>query len=216
MAHKRATPAELYGVAVNEIARLCQVDVTTARRWKRGTRCPPKSALLLIAGDLGVFGPRWRGWIVRGDQLISPEGWEIPVNQLRAFPVILNELAGYQTEFRRMRADVLIAQPPRLIEQQQPPTPSGVASISFKETLIEAAMPSPSPVVRASVAPPEIKKQARTGRPPRLGHADEWDLYSHRMAGLSIKRCAAAFGISVPTANRIIAKVWGGRVDSSA
>lgn len=46
----------------------------------------------------------------------------------------------------------------------------------------------------------------RTGRPPRLTHRDEWELYCYRKSGVSIKTCAAMFRVSVPTANRIIAK----------
>lgn len=46
----------------------------------------------------------------------------------------------------------------------------------------------------------------RTGRPPKLSHRDEFDLYCYRKAGASIKTCAGMFRVSVPTANRIIAK----------
>lgn len=46
----------------------------------------------------------------------------------------------------------------------------------------------------------------RTGRPPRLSRRDEWELYRYRKAGASIKTCAGMFRVSVPTANRIIAK----------
>jgi hypothetical protein len=46
----------------------------------------------------------------------------------------------------------------------------------------------------------------RIGRPPRLSQADEWNLYCYRKAGIAIKTCASMFRVSVPTANRIIAK----------
>lgn len=46
----------------------------------------------------------------------------------------------------------------------------------------------------------------RTGRPPRLSRADEWQLYCYRRSGVAIKTCASFFRVSVPTANRIIAK----------
>jgi len=39
-----------------------------------------------------------------------------------------------------------------------------------------------------------------------LKQADEWELYCYRKAGNSIKICASMFRVSVPTANRIIAK----------
>lgn len=46
----------------------------------------------------------------------------------------------------------------------------------------------------------------RMGRPPRLRRADEWELYCYRKSGVAIKTCASMFRVSVPTANRIIAK----------
>lgn len=48
--------------------------------------------------------------------------------------------------------------------------------------------------------------KVRTGRPPRLKRADEWELYCYRKSGVSIRTCAAMWRVSVPTANRIIAK----------
>lgn len=47
---------------------------------------------------------------------------------------------------------------------------------------------------------------ARMGRPPRLMASDEWELYCYRKSGVAIKTCASMFRVSVPTANRIIAK----------
>lgn len=46
----------------------------------------------------------------------------------------------------------------------------------------------------------------RMGRPPRLSRADEFELYCYRKSGIAIKTCAAMWRVSVPTANRIIAK----------
>lgn len=50
------------------------------------------------------------------------------------------------------------------------------------------------------------EERIRTGRPPRLCRSDEWELYMYRKSGMSIKQCASFFRVSVPTANRIIAK----------
>ena len=47
---------------------------------------------------------------------------------------------------------------------------------------------------------------SRNGRPPALLRRDEWELYCYRKSGVAIKTCAAMFRVSVPTANRIIAK----------
>ncbi len=52
----------------------------------------------------------------------------------------------------------------------------------------------------------QVCPHGRMGRPPRLTHADEWNLYCYRKSGIAIKTCASMFRVSVPTANRIIAK----------
>jgi len=96
----------LYGISIKEIARICHVDLTTARRWKRGARCPPKMALLLICGDLAAFDPEWRGWCARGGKLISPEGWEITVGDVLALPLMRQQLAAYKAELKRVRAEL--------------------------------------------------------------------------------------------------------------
>lgn len=50
------------------------------------------------------------------------------------------------------------------------------------------------------------ESKVRTGRPPRLRRVEEWELYCYRKSGMSIKQCASFWRVSVPTANRIIAK----------
>lgn len=104
-----ATPSDpLYGITIKEIARICGVDLTTARRWKRGARCPPKSALLLILADLGCFSDEWSGWRVKGQDLISPEGWRIARGQVMIVPLMRQQIAAYETELRRLRAEVVL------------------------------------------------------------------------------------------------------------
>lgn len=58
----------------------------------------------------------------------------------------------------------------------------------------------------------------RMGRPPRLTRRDEWSLYCYRKSGVSIKTCASMWRVSVPTANRIIAKfrAYDARVEPTA
>jgi hypothetical protein len=102
-------PPELYGIPISELARICHVSIKTATRWKSGTTCPPKSALLLL-GDLSAFDPEWRGWIARAGKLISPEGWEITVGDVLALPLMRQQLAAYQSELRRIHERVLLMQ----------------------------------------------------------------------------------------------------------
>lgn len=51
-----------------------------------------------------------------------------------------------------------------------------------------------------------MSERIKTGRPPVLSRAEEWELYCYRKSGIAIKTCASMWRVSVPTANRIIAK----------
>lgn len=46
----------------------------------------------------------------------------------------------------------------------------------------------------------------RTGRPHKLSPAEEHEMYRMRKAGVAIRTCAGFFRVSVPTANRILAR----------
>jgi hypothetical protein len=93
---------ELYGIPINEIARICRVSVKTATRWKNGTTCPPKSACLLLTGDLGCLDPAWEGWRVNKGILYSREGWEITKNDVLAMPLIRAQLEAYKAAERQV------------------------------------------------------------------------------------------------------------------
>lgn len=99
-------PQELYLIKISEIARIAGVSLKTAKRWKDGTICPPKPVLLLLAGDLGCFDREWRGWIIRNGELVSPEGWCITMSDVRATPLQRSQIAIYQAENRKLRADL--------------------------------------------------------------------------------------------------------------
>lgn len=109
----RKVPPQLIGINVKELSRICHVSLKTAARWKSGTTCPPKSAVLLVAGDLKAFDPEWRGWQARGGKLISPEGWEITVSDVLALPLMRQQLAAYKAELRLIqeRVEAMAAQP---------------------------------------------------------------------------------------------------------
>lgn len=46
----------------------------------------------------------------------------------------------------------------------------------------------------------------RTGRPHKLPPVDEHEMYLMRKTGISIRTCASFFRVSVPTANRVLAR----------
>lgn len=96
----------LFGLSAKHIAALTGVDLTTARRWKRGAICPPQSALALLTGDLGFLDPIWAGWVIRRGCLISPESWEIRMQDVLASRLHEAQLAAYQAAIRRYKARI--------------------------------------------------------------------------------------------------------------
>jgi hypothetical protein len=94
----------LFGKQIKEIVRVCGVDITTARRWKRGAQRPPDWALCLLTGDLSFFDPKWRGWrLIRGD-LVSPENWVITQGDVLAQRLVAAQISSYQVENRALKA----------------------------------------------------------------------------------------------------------------
>lgn len=93
-----------YGIPAEEIARVCGVDVRTARRWKRGETRMPKTSAMILRGDLGCFDPAWQGWKLRDGKLISPEGWETLPGDVLSLPLLRAQVAAYQAKERQTRA----------------------------------------------------------------------------------------------------------------
>ena len=106
----RNRPPQLIGIPISEIARICRVSLKTADRWKAGSTCPPKTALMVLAADLGCFSPEWAGWRLNGQDLISPEGWRIARGQVMIVPLMRQQLAAYQVELKRLREEALSMQ----------------------------------------------------------------------------------------------------------
>jgi hypothetical protein len=81
--------ADPYGHSAAWLARVCQVDASTARKWKRAGRIPPRYLPLLTladGADLGALASPWRGWKLLGDRLVSPEGVKFSPGEVRAIP----------------------------------------------------------------------------------------------------------------------------------
>ena len=94
----------LYGIPISEIARICQVDLSTARRWKRGAICPPKTALMILGRDLGCFAAEWRGWTVNGEDLVSPEGWCVNRNDALCVPLMHGQISALKAQVAELKA----------------------------------------------------------------------------------------------------------------
>lgn len=90
--------SSVYGIPISEIARICRVDLSTARRWKRGAICPPYTAAALLDGDLGAFGEYWRGWRVVGEEIRSPDGWRIRRDDALSVPLLLGQIDAMKVE----------------------------------------------------------------------------------------------------------------------
>lgn len=89
-----------YGIPAELIARICKVDVKTARRWKNGQNRMPETAKMVLAGDLGAFSPAFAGWTLRGGKLVSPEGWEATPGDILSLPLLRSQVAAYQARER--------------------------------------------------------------------------------------------------------------------
>lgn len=96
----------LYGIPINEIARILGCSLKTAGRYKAGQSVPRLCELQILERNLGCFAAEWRGWTIRDDALISPEGWSITVNDVLAAPLLRAQLATYQAELRKIREAV--------------------------------------------------------------------------------------------------------------
>lgn len=104
------------GISIKEIARLCGVSLKTARRWKDGSTCPPKTALSILSGDLGFLSPHWRGWTIRGENIVSPEQWTVSRNDALSVPLLHQQIAVLKAENRRLQE----ALEPKIEDQPQP------------------------------------------------------------------------------------------------
>lgn len=79
------------------------MDLSTARKWKRGARVPPASALLLLARDLGCFASQWAGWTVNGEDLVSPEGWTVNRNDALIVPLMHAQISALRSEISNLK-----------------------------------------------------------------------------------------------------------------
>lgn len=108
-------------IPVKDLVAICHIDITTARRWRKGSNLPPAYVLdyvnAKVNGDLGFLDPAWTGWKLRYGYLCSPEDWRIYMNDVLATPLLRGQLAAYQTENRHLKIELADALANRLEEQ---------------------------------------------------------------------------------------------------
>lgn len=112
---KRTRSVEFWPPA-KEIARLFKVDITTARRWRRGAICPPLQVAQILDGDLGLFGQQWRLWRVIGGEIYAPGGWAIRREDVLAVPLLHGQISA-------LRHDLAAAKK-RIVELESRPSES--------------------------------------------------------------------------------------------
>lgn len=116
----------LSALSAKDIARICRVDLTTARRWLRGAHCPPPEALILLelvyTGDLGFLDPAWAGWVLRRGLLCSPENWIATPGAVRAMQLKEAQVRTLTQELMELRVELAALQgkAPWLDEQPTP------------------------------------------------------------------------------------------------
>jgi hypothetical protein len=91
----------LDGLSAEVIARITGVDITTARRWKRGQPLPETARRLLqiiTKGDLGEIDAAWRGWSIRDGELWTEQysRHSFKPAQVMALPFILAQNTSLQ------------------------------------------------------------------------------------------------------------------------
>jgi uncharacterized protein DUF3653 len=80
-----------YGSPAELIAEWCCVALSTAHAYKSGRLKPGKAAekLFRLHRDRMILTTEWRGWIVKPDAIVDPEGNEMPPNLLRDYQLML-------------------------------------------------------------------------------------------------------------------------------
>lgn len=80
-----------YGYPAPLIATWCCVSLSTAHAYKSGGLKPSRLATRLfeLHRDRRVLGPEWKGWLIKPDCIVDPEGNETNRKQLRMFRLMM-------------------------------------------------------------------------------------------------------------------------------
>ncbi len=111
-------------IPINRLVEICHIDITTARRWRRGSNLPPPYVLAYLnaklTADLSFLDPAWRGWTLKEGHLISPEAWVISMSDVLASRLHEAQLAAWRVEVRKLKEQLANAELNRLEEQPRP------------------------------------------------------------------------------------------------
>lgn len=75
---KRAVFSIFYGYPDELVARWCGISAATVRQYKLGKRKPSRTVvrLFMLHREGRVLGPEWKGWLVKPDSIVDPDGNE--------------------------------------------------------------------------------------------------------------------------------------------
>ena len=93
----------LWGLSVNELARILRCSLKTAHRYKSGQSVPRYCELAVLQRDLGVFSEYWAGWTVNGEDLVSPEGWCVNRNDALIVPLKDGQISALRSQVRDLK-----------------------------------------------------------------------------------------------------------------
>ncbi|WP_338339231.1 VC1465 family Xer recombination activation factor [Xanthomonas euvesicatoria] len=88
------------------LGKLLDVSVRTVQNWESGKTRIPHSAFKLVrllASGKHLDGPAWKGFHVRGDTLISPEGHMFPAADLAWWSLLFRQAEAFRTLSRQKR-----------------------------------------------------------------------------------------------------------------
>jgi hypothetical protein len=88
---KHFTVNEFYGYSAQVIAEWCCVALSTAHAYKTGRIKPGKAPqkLFRLHRDRMILTPEWRGWLIKPDVIVDPEGAEMPRSLLHNYQLML-------------------------------------------------------------------------------------------------------------------------------
>lgn len=114
-------PPELDFFNISEIARICEISLKTARRWKNSQSVPPATALMVLRRDLGCLHPEWRGWTIsqRGE-LCSPENWITTPGAVLAMHFHRSQLSALREEILILKKQLRTEEVEQYEEQPLP------------------------------------------------------------------------------------------------
>lgn len=140
-------PDALHGLTPERLAQLAGAHITTARRWLR-RRQAPRVILAALAvlryGDLGAVSGAWSGWLVRGAELVSPEGSTYTPSMVRAGPL-------YERAAAELRAQVQACMAAAESGAERMERVAALAALVEAQAAARAALDALS----ASLTPPE-------------------------------------------------------------